>query len=148
MPLLTVPLVDGYAIVDVLIGPSAARLLSLRGASLPSPGSALFQALIDTGAGISCIDPSVRQGLNLTPFTVGDVNFPGSAPAARANRYKVSLTVRHPGGNPQLDLTVPLLGVLETTLAQTGYRVILGCDVLARCDFHYAGRRGTFALAY
>jgi hypothetical protein len=148
MPWLTLPLVNGYAVVDVLVtaAPARRRALRLAGHSVSPPVA--YKALIDTGAGASCIDPTVRQALNLVPFTVSSVSVPGNPQPVRANQYRLSLTVRHPAGNAQLDLSAPLLKVVETALAQTGYSIVIGCDVLALCDFHYAGRKGTFSLIY
>jgi hypothetical protein len=58
------------------------------------------------------------------------------------------LTVLHPSGNPALNLIVPQLAVAETMVSHTGTEVVIGCDVLGQCDFHYGGRAGIFSLAY
>jgi hypothetical protein len=148
MPTLTLPLVNGHPILDVTVGVTASRGAALRAASFPVAAPVPAQALVDTGAAISCIDPAIRQGLNLTPFALRTVAVPANPHPVRAYYFKVSLTNIHPSGNAQLDLNLPLWDVAETQLVQTGQSALIGCDVLALCEMHFDGPGGIFRLFY
>jgi hypothetical protein len=149
MPVLTLPLTaQGEAVVQVTVGVTKARALLLRSAGQPVPAPVAVPALLDTGAAFTCIDPTVRQALGLVPSVAHTAFTVGARRGQRVNYYRASLTVVHPSGDVQLNLSIPLLDVTEVHLALTGHSVLIGCDVLAGCEFHYGGRNRVFALSY
>jgi hypothetical protein len=149
MPVLSLPLnVYGEAIVQAAIAVTPARATLLRAAGHPVPQPIVVSAVIDPGAVLTCIDPSIRQALGITPSLTRLVLPAGSPQGYRTNYYRVALTVLHQSRSVPLNLEIPILTVAEMQLAHTGHRILIGCDVLARCDFHYAGRKGSFSLVY
>jgi hypothetical protein len=150
MPILTGALHrDGPAAVEVEIAVPAAlaRFFLARGQSVPA--AARVPALIDTGADVSCIDPSVRHALGLTPSRTTRVVTPRSGPVPLTRRsYRVDLTVLHTSGHPPNNLVRTRLLVVEAVIGHTGYGMLLGCDVLGQCLLIRDGPSGHFSLAY
>ena len=154
MPVLTGPLAQHPSLqrqalvnVEVAVPPQRAKYRLLGG--FPGSIKMTVPGLIDTGAGITCIDPRVRRTLNLTPFNRIPALTPSSGPNPPPSYlYKVDLTIVHPGGHPPLNLVRNLLTVVEVNMSHLGTDVLVGCDVLAGCLFVYDGQAGHFSLAY
>lgn len=147
MPYFTIQITPLGPIVDAFIAVSAAKRTALIQAKQPIPPQQVIRALIDTGASCTCIDPSVLTALNLTPTGSTLVNTPstGNKPQP-ASTYDVSLTI--PCG-PQMAFSIDTLEVVESLLvAQQGFHVLIGRDVLKHCHFSYDGRFQLFTLAY
>lgn len=131
------------------IGVSQARRAALESAGLQIPNPALVQALIDTGASCTCVDPSILSSLSLTPTGKASVNTPSTGVTPHvADQYDVSLMV--PGSLPtQLPLVVPTLPVVCTELhAAQNFHVLIGRDVLGLCLLEYNGLSRIFTVAY
>jgi hypothetical protein len=148
MPLLRGSLQPEGALVDVLLGWSAAGAQQQRVALRPVPPPLQARALLDTGAEITCVDGGLIQQLGL-PFggTVA-ANLPAHGGLTFAALHHASVTVLHPSGHSRDHLVVLNVTVLEISVSLLGYQVLLGRDVLARCGFLYHGPRNTFRLAY
>jgi hypothetical protein len=110
--------------------------------------SVTVPAIIDTGAAVTCIDGTILKGLGLSPIGFGVVMVPTRAAPARAIYYRVELTVLHPSSARTMDLIISQQEVAELAVGHTGTSVVIGQDVLARCDFHYSGPSDIFSLAY
>ena len=67
MPILTLPLEIGGAIIDVGFAVSGPRLNALKAANMPVPTPVIVRALVDTGASCTCLDPTVIAQLSLAP---------------------------------------------------------------------------------
>ena len=67
MPYLTQPFGLAGALIDLTVGPSLHRQHALRKVGQPVPAAVRVRGLIDTGASLTAIDPTVLQALNLTP---------------------------------------------------------------------------------
>jgi hypothetical protein len=63
MPQLTGTLLPEGAIVDVLVGLARADIQTLRQSLRPIPQPMPLRALIDSGAQVTCLDPSIIRGL-------------------------------------------------------------------------------------
>ena len=87
-----------------------------------------------------------QLGLPLAQVTLANVPALGGLRAG--THYHASLTLIHPSGDPQQNLVLQNLLLLEMPLAGLGYQTLIGRDVLDRCDFLYGGRRQRFTLAY
>src|SRR4051794_34187179 len=67
MPSLTVKGVQANrAVVPLYVGPSAPRAEALEAAGRPPVYPIVVTALIDTGAAMTCIEPSIAADLNLS----------------------------------------------------------------------------------
>jgi hypothetical protein len=106
------------------------------------------QALLDTGAEITCIDGVLVEQLGLPLAQLALANVPALGGIRVGAHYHASLTVVHPSGARGRDLVLQNLLILEMSLSGLGYQALIGRDVLDRCDFLYRGRQQRFALAY
>jgi hypothetical protein len=149
MPVFSDAVGAGGPLVRVEVGVSERHRQQLFTAYRPVPQPVGLNALLDTGAGISCVDPWLIGRLQLQPkggFRV--VNAPGLGGLTFPRTYEVSLAVLHPAGDPADRLVITDLDVADVTLGIMGIDLLLGRDVLALCDFNYLGRAGTFTLTY
>jgi hypothetical protein len=96
MPVILGPLISGQALVNVTVAPTSARAAALKASGVPVPPALPLDAILDSGAAITCIDPSVRQALNVSPFALRAVSLPGNPNPVHAYYFKVSLTIVHP----------------------------------------------------
>jgi predicted aspartyl protease len=131
------------------IGVSQARHAALIAAGQAIPTPIRIQALVDTGASCSAIDPSVLQQLGLTPTGIVTVNTPstGNQPHT-TQQYDVSIAI--PGASathiPMLAGNVPV--VAAQLAAAQGFQALFGRDILANCLLTYNGPMRQFTLAY
>ena len=135
----------------MLIG-LAANVRGLRhtGQAIPQPVS--IQALLDQGAAVTCVDPTVLAplvSLGLKWSRLVLVNAPSAAGGrAGAFEYLVTLTVVHPSGNVRAHLVLGAQAVLELPLGALGYQALLGRDLLDHCLLVRDGPGQRFTLAY
>jgi hypothetical protein len=148
MPVLSGTLQAEGALVEVLLGWSDAAVQAQRLALRPVPPSVQVQALVDTGAEVSCADPSLIRMLGLPLHSVTLANLPAAGGVTWSMQYEANLTIEHPAGQASLNLLMRNMLVVEVPLRSLGYQVLVGRDVLALCDFLYSGRAGTFTLTY
>jgi hypothetical protein len=150
MPHFTLPLSPQGPIVDVGVMVSAARLQVLQDANDAIPQPSIVRALIDTGAGISGVDPSVLQALSLTPTGEAEIHTPstGGVPV-KTPTYDVRIAILAGRSGDQHFLS-ETIQVTATNLVAQGfcYHVLLGRDILKNCILHYNGADAVFTLSY
>lgn len=147
MPYFTIQVSPLGALIDALIGVSAARNAALVAAQQPVPPAVTVRALIDTGASISGVDPSVLTALALQPSGNTLINTPttGNQPQTMST-YDVGLLVPN---HPHSPFFLGAFPVVQTQpITQMGYQALIGTDVLRLCYFTFDGRTGLFTLAY
>lgn len=150
MPHFTLQITQQGALLTAFIGVSQGREAALQQAGQPVPKAVQVRALVDTGASITAVDPSVlKDQLSLAATGSTTVNTPstGSQPMV-ADQYDVSLIV--PAATVhQAPLYVNTLPVIcAEILASQGFHALIGRDVLAQCVLSYNGSMGWFTLAY
>jgi len=148
MPILNGTLQAEGALVDVLLGWSDAAAHAQRSALRPVPPPLQVQALVDTGAEVSCVDPSLIQTLGLPLHSITLANLPAAGGFTPGMQYEANLTIVHPTGQSGWNLVMRNMLVVELPLRALGYQALVGRDVLAVCDFLYSGKTGTFTLTY
>src|SRR5579859_4580300 len=148
MPSLTGAVTQEGALVDIWVGLSDSSLQVLRAALRPVPSPVATQALLDTGAEITCIDSSLVQTLSLPLSGTTFANLPAHGGLTLGALYDIRLTILHPSGDPHDHLTVSNLSSMELSLTHLGYQILIGRDVMARCRFLYNGPKMKFHLAY
>jgi len=121
----------------------------MEAAGLEIPESRRVQAMVDTGASISCVEPSVLTNLALAPTGLASVTTPSTGNTPHDTyQYDVSLLVPGPTAN-HAALFVPNLAVISSELYQAqGFHMLIGRDVLSLCRLTYDGQAGFFTLAY
>ena len=123
------------------------RATALTAAQQPVPTAIKVRALIDTGASITGVDPSVLTTLALQPTGNALINTPGTGnQPCTMSTYDVGLLI--PNGSHSSFVIAAFPVVQTQPIAQMGYHVLLGTDVLSQCYFTFDGRTGLFTLAY
>jgi hypothetical protein len=128
-----------------------ANLQALRAAASPVPAPVTIQALIDTGADVTVLDPAVLAPLiaaGLQPSRFVFVNSPAVGGMAPTTEYFVGLTVAPVAGQPRSGLVLRNHPVVERAVGTLGYQALIGRDVLDQCVLVYdgPGRRVTVAF--
>jgi predicted aspartyl protease len=94
--------------------------------------------MIDTGADITTVSPSVMRKLGLV--SLDSQNIRTAAGTARCDVYEVSLTFA--------DHEFPSCLVLESRQEFRTHGILIGRDILNEAVFHYDGPRGRFTLRF
>jgi len=121
---------------------------ALQDANLPIPPAQTIRALIDTGASISAVDPSILSALGLQQTGEADIHTPSTAgTAVRTPTYDVMIGIYAARQNDPhfVSDTVQVTG---SDLSRFGFSALIGTDILKECIFHYNGVAGLFTIAY
>jgi hypothetical protein len=138
---------DG-AVLTVRIGVSRAERKRLRLANRPIPQPRSIPALIDTGAEVTCIDPSAVTGLGLALRNFTFANLPAGGGLTGAGEYGAAILIPHPSGDPRDDFIVTDHAVTELPIGALGYEMLIGRDLLVLCAFRLDGPGLTFTFDY
>jgi hypothetical protein len=145
------PIEPEGALVDALIGLAAADVQALWTAGRAVPVPISVRALIDSGAEVTCVDPSVVAPLTAAGLQPGRyilTNMPAAGGLMAALEYTVSLELIHPSRAARANLHLRSHAAMELALRHLGYQVLVGRDVLGRCLLVYDGPGKRFTLAY
>ena len=123
--------------VTITIEANAGKGLLAQGKQLPSPKPGL--ALIDTGAGCTCIDEQVAQELGLPVIDAGKMTSATHADEP-CNVYPIQFTLPP-------NLTFNCARTMGAKLAAQGIQILIGRDILQRCTLFYNGAVGQFTLS-
>lgn len=138
---------DGAPICHIHVGVGAERRREIEASGKQAPGQIVnLPALIDTGAGASCLDEDVVAMLGLHPRGFAPLATPshgdGTAQAALFEASFVVPSYGHPS------LTFPELRVAKAPLKIQGFQAIIGRDILRACTFTYNPREGFCVLEF
>ena len=147
MPYLTKPIIARGAVIDILVGLSAPAIRWVRESGKPIPQPVRLEALIDTGAVITCIDHRTIQSLELPITGSVKVAVPRAGGSLTCDQYNVSLELLHPL-KTQFNLVLPTITVTDAQVRETGADALIGCDLLRKWQFLFDGPAGTFRLDY
>jgi Aspartyl protease len=134
--------------VNAALGASDARRQALAAAGQPIPAFVTIRALLDTGASVTCVDPTViaTLGLSVTGMTQMITPSTGATPH-NAPQYDASLAI--PAAANQPPLIFPTVAIVASELLQAqGFHALIGRNILSQCLFLYNGAMGLFTLAY
>ena len=150
MPYFTRPVdpTTGSLLLIASVGVSAPRQAALKAAGHPIPPRVRVEALVDTGASCTCVDPSILAQLGLSPTGTVPILTPSTGGTSHAaDQYDISLTItaRDPSDSLVRD-TIPV--VAAELLSAQGFAVLLGRDILQTCLLVYDGIAGTFSFSY
>jgi len=150
MPHFTLEISPQGPLLNAFISVSEGRKNALEQAKLAVPNFVRIRALVDTGASITCIDPSVlKDSLELPPTgsTVMITPSTGNKPVSM-DLYDVGLWIP-PIKDDESWFSVGTMPVVCSDLLKSlGYHALIGRDVLEKCMFSYNGSAKIFTLAY
>jgi hypothetical protein len=95
MPQITGSLLPEGALTDVLIGLNQTEVQKLRNVLQAIPPSKQLRALIDSGAEVTCLDPSIVQALSLVWKTASLSNMPSVTGVTYSSLYQANITILH-----------------------------------------------------
>jgi hypothetical protein len=146
MPIVSGPITELGAVVDLLVGVHGPRREVLERNKLPVPGRHRLRAQIDTGTTFTAVDAQVLRSLNLPVIDRVSVRTSSTTGEPQVfNQYAVSLGIEADG----IELHLPQILVLECAFApEDGILALIGQDVLKHCLFLENGPAGAFSLAY
>jgi len=131
----------------MVVGASEPRLAALQELGIPEPPLQFIDALVDTGASCTCIDPGVLEALNLTPTGSTEMHTPSTSGVPhQVGVYDVALNI--PGREGDSPLYIPQIAVMATQLSSQGIKALIGRDILSTCVLVYNGSIGLFTLAF
>jgi len=120
----------------VTIEENAGKALLSQGKVVPTPKTGW--ALIDTGASNTCVDEQAAKELGLPVIDVGTM-LSATHERVPCNIYPVQVAT------PIVSLNSPR--TMGAALAAQGLLVLIGRDVLQRCNLFYNGPIGQFTLS-
>jgi predicted aspartyl protease len=107
----------------------------------------MIRALIDTGASITAVEPSVLSALGLTPTGEMEIHTPSTGgTAVKTPTYDVRVAI--PGRPGDLYFISETVQIVASSLAVQGIQALIGRDILSHCTLFYNGADGTFTLSY
>jgi hypothetical protein len=148
MPLLTGPLANGGAVIDVFVAVGESRAALLRKHGFPVPPPVPVRALVDTGSHLTGFAVQVFRSLDIQPYWATAILTPSTQPASPhpCDIYIASLSFLVGGiAHPIFEGNV---------LATDGFRPdedvqgLIGLDILAACQFNLVGPLKAFTLAF
>jgi hypothetical protein len=127
----------GVIIQVAIFGPSQVATVSAHQA-LQNSNLALFAALLDTGASVTCISSNVIQKLGLQPS--GKTSMSGSTGTSTVDQFTFGVGVifgaqQSPTGTFSGHLNLHLVQGCEFTHHGFGFDVLMGRDILCKGAF-------------
>ncbi|MBU2807574.1 hypothetical protein HF285_04665 [Acidithiobacillus ferrooxidans F221] len=118
--------------------------LQKAGLPIPLPVQCLF--LVDTGASVTCIDPSIIEKLKIKPSGSTSILTPSTeGNGHNCYQYDIGLFIMTPTGPLHLSDPLP---IVETSFVGQSIQGLLGRDVLQRACMFYNGPSGGYTLAF
>lgn len=147
MPQIVLPISLHGPIIEAIVGVSQHRAAALRKAGQLIPEPVEAQALVDTGASITCIDDGVVEALSLKPLGPCAL-FTGSTrdDGHQSYTYDISLRISHPDKSFVVPI-MPVAGIQSPTRGRA-FSVVIGRNVLNHCAFLYNGVARQILLAW
>jgi hypothetical protein len=142
MPALEERISDDGPLITVGIGLSPLQAAAARLAGFAVPPPELAQALIDTGARVTCIDSKIARALDLRKTGTARMWTAGNNLTRPVYDIELTLTM------PRLFRVPSIIRALDADLWAHGFHVLVGRDVLRHCQFHYDGPAGMFTFDY
>jgi hypothetical protein len=129
--------------VKVMQSPEYVEALKKAGLAWAEPKS--VTGLLDTGAGLSALDPIVIASMQLRPRGAIEIHTPSTGTdVVFRDTYDATLVIGEETPSP-LTTTVP---VISCEFASRGFHALIGRDILNRCVLTYDGPAGVFRLEW
>lgn len=148
MPHFTLQISPQGPIVDAGIMVGSARQQALEAANQVVPAPQMIRALIDTGAAISAVDPTVLKALSLSQTGEAEIHTPSTkGVAVTTPTYDVKIAILA-GRTGDLHFISETIQVTATDLLVHGFQALIGTDILKSCILQYNGADGLFTVCY
>ena len=125
-------------LVTVSLAQPVAAQMTANGQTVPQP--IVGQALIDTGASVTCIDEDIAKKLGIQPVDVAKMHS-ASHKDVEVGVYPIHFDIA--GMNVGMDVPKAMGAQLQSQ----GLIMLIGRDVLQHCSLTYHGFIGEFVLA-
>jgi hypothetical protein len=134
------------AVIDLFVGVDGPRKQLLEKHGLSIPRTVRVRAQIDTGSGVTAIDPGILGSLDLRSVGTKSVITPSTGAKPHiCNEYIVGISLVDPVEGRHH----PTVSVIESVfLQEEGIQALLGRDLLAACTFLYEGQRKEFTFSF
>ncbi len=141
MPFLTLALEQGSMFLPCRMGVSQPRLGILKAAGGPIPAPISFRGLVDTGAGITCIDSKLMDILGIPPKGVIPIHTPSTSGTPHlTTSFDVTLGIIF----PMQSYVFHALPVATCDFSALGIDALIGMDVLKNLHLILNGPTGFF----
>jgi hypothetical protein len=136
--------------INISVGQEGPVLAAVVSAAVPhhnpvAAAAVMGRFLIDTGANISCIDVGLVATLGLQPVKMMSVSSPMASSQLR-NIYQIALLI--PAHNRAMNYNLPVVDVLEASVADQGIDGLIGRDLIDQWTCIYNGSTATFTICY
>lgn len=136
-------------LIEVEIGVSHLRARALQASGLRVPKPTKIWALIDTGASVTCIDPTIAKNLQISPSSIGHMHTSSTGKAStEVEQFDISLTISGSQGRGNSLEFLNLRSSACDLAAVNPFHVLIGQDVLAHCVLIQNGVHGSFTLTF
>jgi hypothetical protein len=147
MPHFLIPTSPQGLIVQAAVLVSDGRRKALSDAGQPVPDAQRMVALLDTGASISAVDPTLLAALGLTATGKADIHTPSTqGVTVPVDTYDVCIGV-YAGRAGDAHFVSDTIQVTASVLFG-GIQALIGTDVLQKCILTYNGSDDCFTLAW
>ena len=127
--------------LQVSVGPSRELIatLSALGQTIAAPST--VEALIDTGAQTTVINPETVRRLAIRPVGVVQINTPSTTAPLLCNRFHINVYLSE-------SFAVENVFAIEAPMGGLPYQCLIGRDILRRASFNYVGSANQFTLTF
>ncbi|HKI36114.1 MAG TPA: hypothetical protein VKA46_29930 [Gemmataceae bacterium] len=149
MPLISGPITEHGAVIDVFVGVSRNRQAALERSGLAVPARVGLRVQLDSGSYITGLTISLFRQLGISPIGTEKVSTPSTGPGRRheASLYDVILWMV--SGRNLTPLSVRAIACEDFDRDRDGdVHGIVGRDILDRCNFWWLGLDRRFELGY
>lgn len=148
MPHFTRQFSNGAPLLIAVLNVTKGRADALAEANLPIPTrQRLSNALVDTGASCTCVNPEFINALGLSPTGKTLMFTPSTgAQGFETDQYDARLTIW--AGDNDAPLEIPIIPIVASELKVQGIDALIGRDVLEHCILMYNGDTEFFSLAF
>jgi predicted aspartyl protease len=135
---------DMPPVVDLLFGPTEARVEAFREAGEPVPLPVVAAAMLDTGASETYVTRELAERVGAEPGGERTVRGLGAGPAT-GTVYRLRVYF---GGVPAVVLASSVPAIAVERLEEFGVEAIVGRELLSRCLLLYNGPQSTCNFAF
>jgi hypothetical protein len=147
MPHFMLPTSAQGLVVSAAVMVSDSRRQALTDEGKPIPEIQRIQALLDTGASISAVDPTVLAALGVSATGKADIHTPSTQGVPiLSDTYDVFIGIfaGREGDVPFVSDTVQV----TASILGNGIQALIGTDILKKCILTYNGADECFTLAW